>query len=162
MNIFERLVFWRKLAQANPTIVQPTAPLGPAPQVSLSQIPNYRPQLFSIRPNFTEDLQSVFDIFNSYLFKLSNGKLSVVETWRAPSVGPSEFTNSVKNIYTLAKWFYSVVSANQPPYNINGLKKIVQDLKNTIINMDFPDPAASPFKAEIVNISQVMLNKLGT
>jgi hypothetical protein len=158
MIISERIKFWKKLAQ---TTAVPTVNTQ-APTISLSQIPNYRVNLFSKKPEFAQDIEKVINLFNKYLFILTDGKLDFSNTWKAPSISGSQFTNSTKNIYSLSKWIYDVVSSNENPYSIDGMKKIISDLKDRVSNIDVPEPKASTFKSEVINICQVISNKLGS
>jgi hypothetical protein len=149
MRISERIQFWRKLAEET------------APNISLSSIPTFKPNLFAVKPEFVRDLQTIVNILNKYLFTLSDGKLDFSATWKSPSMGPSQFSGGLKNVFSLAKWIYSVISANEPAYTIDGLRKIIKDLNTTISNMDFPEPKASSFKSEIISVNQLLSNKLG-
>lgn len=161
MRISERIKFWQKLAQdaaVEPTV---TAPVGTAPTISLSGIPTFRANLFANKPEFVQDLQTVVNILNKYLFTLSGGKLDFSSTWKTPSMGPSQFSGGLKNVFSLAKWIYGVISSNESIYSIDGLRKICKDLSSTVSNMDFPEPKASSFKSEIISISQLLSNKLG-
>lgn len=160
MNINERIQFWKKFAQE--TVKNPTVPIGPAQTISISQIPTFKVNLFSNKPEFSQDLQAVINLLNKYLHMLSGGKLDFSATWKMPSIGPSQFTNSLKNIYSLSKWIYSVCTVDEPAYSISSLKKITKDLNDIVAKMDFPDPKASTFKSEIISLSQLLLNKLGS
>lgn len=160
MNINERIRFWKKLAQENESGT--TTQVGSAPTISLSQIPTFKVNLFSNKPEFSQDLQLIVNLLNKYLFMLTGGKLDFSSTWKSPSIGPSQFTSAVKNIYSLCKWIYNIVSSNEPPYSIDGLKKVVKDFNDTVAGMDFPDPKTSGFKSEVVSLSQSLLNKLGS
>lgn len=177
MDLFDRMQIWKKMQKrgqatdAPPSAADPTAPsatatspsvVGNAPSVSLSSIPTFRTNLFSLKADSMQDIQSIINLLNTYLFKLSGGKLTFTATWLFPTIGPDAFTNSLKNVYSLAKWIYTVVSINEAPYSIDALKKIATDLKDTANLMDFPDPSATNFKAEIATISQTMLGKLST
>ncbi len=162
MRIAERINFWKKFAQ---TAVEPTpipTEVGSAPTISISQIPTFRVNLFEKKPEFAQDLQGVINILNKYLFMLSGGKLDFSTTWKTPSIGPSQFTSGLKNMFALAKWIYDAVSVNGEPYSIDGLKKLMKDLSNTVGKMDFPEPKASTFKSEIITITQELSNKLGS
>lgn len=162
MIIAERIRFWRKLAQDAATTTPSPAPVGTAPVISVSQIPTFKANLFSVKPEFIQDLQSVINILNKYLYILSGGKVDFSATWKTPSMGPSQFTAGLKNVYGLSKWMYSVLSSNEEPYSIDGLKKITKDLNDTTARMDFPEPKASTFKSEIISASQLLSNKLGS
>lgn len=161
MKISERINFWRKFAQ---TVAEPapTTEVGMAPTITISQIPTFRANLFEKKPEFTQDIQDIINLINKYLFMLSGGKLDFSATWKSPSIGPSQFTSGLKNMFSLSKWIYDVVSVNGEAYSIDGLKKLMKDLNSTVSKMDFPEPKASTFKSEIISIVQVVSNKLGS
>lgn len=154
-KINDRIKIWKKLAQETQA-----APLA-VPQFTVTQIPTFKSSLFSAKPEFILDMQTIIGLLNKYLFLLSGGKIDFSVTWKSGSLGPSQFTGGLKNIHSLAKWIYSVVSFGGEPYTLNGLKKIIVALSDTVSKMDFPEPQATSFKSEVVSAAQVLINKLG-
>jgi hypothetical protein len=151
MKIANRIEWWKKFAQQ----------AGAAPTISLSQIPSFQASLFSVKPEFATDLLTIVNLINKHLFAMSGGKVSFSNTWISPSVGPSEYSNTVKNLYSLSKWIYGVISVIAPPYSLDGLKRIANDLIKSVNAFTFPEPTAAPIKSEIVNTCQNLLGKLG-
>lgn len=154
MDIFERLIFWRRIIAQTTGKLSEVPIIGSAPTITLSSIPAYKANLFRVRPIFTEDLKEIINLFNKYMFILTNGKLDFTNTWKAPSVSPSQFTGGVKNIYSLSKWLYDIVTANRKEYSIEDLRKIIGDLQSQISGMSFPEIKAVNFKSEVINACQ--------
>lgn len=165
MKIKERIGFWRKLAQTatGPTTTTTTTPATPvvAEKVEMSQIPNFNQNLFKLKPEFAQDLVGIFNFLNKYIVALSSGKTKITDVWFAPSRGTSEFFGGLKNIYTIAKWLYQVVSRSDNPYSIETLRGIVKDLSSMVQGMEFPEQQATNIKSELTNLCQTLSNKLG-
>lgn len=163
----QRLKVWRKLAQtaADPAPTDTTATPAPSftiPVLTVFQIPTFKAALFSAYPPFIGDLNTLINTFNKYLMNLSGGKISFDMLHTNPSTSGSAFTNGLKNLYNVSKWFYQILSANKPqPYSTDDLRKIITDLSSSINKYDFPEPKAAPLKNDIVSTCQSILNKLG-
>ena len=158
MKILERIIFWTKLAQQSMENKQlPTV----ATIIHITQIPTFKVNLFSIKPEFSQDIIDIVNIINRYMFNLSGGKVSFVDTWQNPSINSSQFSNSLKNLYSLSKLLYSKISISRQPYSLIELKNIGQELVDMMNGMSFPEPQASNVKSEIISAVQMLNNKLG-
>jgi len=144
------------------TITQSQPAATPAQAtVDLRAVPGFRPDLFRLRPDLINDMNSIINIVNGYLLKLSNNKVSFSMTWTNPSVEGSEFVNSLKNLFNIAKWLYSVVKSQTPYYTMDGLRKLASDLVASTNSYSFPEPTAANAKSDIITAANTMLSKLG-
>src|SRR5271165_2375988 len=129
--------------------------------VDIRAVPGFRPELFKLRPDLINDMNQIVNIVNGYLLKLSNNVVSFSMTWTSPSIEGSNYVNSLKNLFNIAKWLYSVVKSQTPYYTMDGLRKIAADLITSTNSYSFPEPTAMNAKSDIVNVAKTMLSKLG-
>lgn len=185
MDRSRRIRILKTLAQANPSAGAPASAPGTtttapattttptttttntttpvAVNIDLQAIPGYRAELFSQRPDLIVDMSKVVNVVNSYLQQLSQNKVNFKHTWLNPSISPSEYTNSLKNLYSLAKWLFSVLTTNQTKYyTVDGLKQIANGLMSTVRAYSFPEPIGTQAQSQLVAMGQSMLAKLGT
>lgn len=162
MNKKERIKTLKQ-AQAIPPVPTATPVPTTAPKIDLRSAPNFKADLFSAKPDIIDDdLSGIVNIINKYLFLLSAGKIAFDMVWRNPSITGSEYTNSSKNLFNLAKWIYNVVKAQASgPYSLEGLKQIANSLITTVNGYSFPEPEAKNVKSELVTAGTKLLNKLG-
>lgn len=150
-------------APVSPTAAPTTAVTLPPTNIDIRTVPNFRPELFSAKPDIINDLNHIVNIINKNLVTLSvpQGSISFSLVWTNPSVSGSGATNSVKNLLNLAKWIYNVIKSRAQPYSLDGLKAIGTGLITTVKSYSFPEPSASSVQAELVTAGQLLLAKLG-
>lgn len=169
MNKKERINLLKKLSQqsedgtdSDAVATPETAPTTPVQQtIDIRAIPNFKDQLFALRPDIINDLNGIVNIINQNLITLSGNKISFNIVWNNPSISGSEFSNSVKNLLNLAKWIYNVIRSNAQPYSIEGLKQIGLGLIKTVREYSFPEPQAASLQNKLTTAGQLMITKLG-
>lgn len=168
MKINSRINFFKKVAQqaatgaaASTTTTSTTTPALQIKPVNIMAVPGYNGNLFSIRPDVIPDINSITNIINKYLSTLSDGYVVFDLTYTNPSINASQYSNSTKNLFSLAKWLYSVITFKGEKYSITGLRAIGNYITNTVRTYSFPEPAAANAQNELITAAQLLLAKLG-
>jgi hypothetical protein len=161
MNIKERLDILKKLAQVQPATPS-TSTTTPPPTITINirTLPKFNTNLFSVRPDIIGNLNAVANKLNQYIMILSNNKVNFNEVWTNPSITGSEYANSLKNLLNLAKWLYGIITVNRPAYSLQDLRKIFNDLMNTVKSYSFPETNAAKAQSELVVLAITALSKL--
>jgi hypothetical protein len=176
----------RRLAQANPSAGAPASAPGTsatsaptttttstttptttttpaAVKIDIQAIPGFRPDLFSQRPDLILDMSRIINAVNGYLQMLTQNQVSFAMTWLDPSISGSQYVNSVKNLFNLAKWLFGVLTTKTTKfYSLDGLKQIATTMISMVRQYSFPEPMMSNTASQLIAMGESMLAKLGT
>lgn len=164
MNIYDRIKLLRTMAQTAPAsgttgtgtnTAQPVA----VQTIDVRSVPNFRPTLFSARPDLIDDINKIINVLNTNMSKLTSGKINFNLVWNDPSISGDAFSNSVKNMVIISKWIYNVIRAQTAAYSIDGLRAFAINLVKTVQSYSFPE--ASQVQTELINMGHSILAKLG-
>jgi hypothetical protein len=166
MKINSRINFFKKkLAQQAATPTSSSTTTTPAKlqikPVNVQAIPGYNSNLFALRPDLIPDINNIVNIINKYLITLSDGYTQFSLTYTNPSIDASQYSNSTKNLFFLAKWLYSVITFRGQQYSHQGLKQIGDYLYSQVRTFSFVEPAAANAQNELTTAAQLYLTKLG-
>jgi hypothetical protein len=141
MEMNFRLSVLKVLAQAAPAgAAKPAAAAKPkAAPINIRTVPGFNPNLFAAKPLIVNDLNRIINHINDVMTSLTNNQIDFATTWKTSTATAAEFSPTVVNLLTIAKWIYSVITARVPPYSIAGLRKIGEDLMTTVRAYSFPD-----------------------
>jgi len=159
-----RMRIWKKLAQQNTAVPETpvtSVPLGSPQTVNIQTIPGFDPSLFSAKPEVVIDFSNLLNLLNRQLFEISKGKVLVSDVWLKPGIDISRYYGAIKNLYSLTKYVVSSLIVKGNPYDIHGIKKILDIVSNMLNSMTFPEAQAISFKSEISTQMQALLNKIG-
>lgn len=160
-----RMRIWRKLAQQNtpaaPASPAVGAPAGSPQRINIQMMPGFDPSLLSAKPEVVLDFSNLLNLMNRQLFEISNGKVLVSDIWLKPGIGISRYYGAIKNLYSLAKYVVSSLIVKGKPYDVAGIRKILDTVMSMLNSMTFPEAQATSFKSEISTQIQVLLNKIG-
>ena len=159
MIIKDRIKFFRKLAQITNTSSTGTTQQSTVPLIDIKQVPGFRANLFSARPDLLNDINKIANILNTNMSKLSGGKVNFSMVYLNPSLAGDTFSNSVKNMYIISKWLYSVVSTQTTQYSPDALRAIGMGLVKMAQTYSFPE--ASNVQTDLINAGRSMIAKLG-
>lgn len=168
MNIRQRIRALRIIAQTIPTntpadtTTAPPATTTPPTlaTISVRSLPKFNTNLFSQRPDVINDLNTIANNLNKYMQLASNNKVNFNIVYTNPSIGPSEFSNSLKHLTDLAKWLYSAMTVTRAPYTLPELRKIGTDLIAMVNSSTFPESNIATAKGELVTLATVLMNKI--
>ena len=163
-SLLERITILKRLSQASPTTTDSatttvpttsTTPVVVVP-VDIRSLPGFNSNLFQLRPNIINVLNTIANLVNAGQTQLSNGKTTFDITWKNPSISGSQFTGDLKNLTDIAKWLYTIIIQTHVAfYSLEGLTQFANDLMNFVKSKAFTD---SDLQYKIVNQAQLIIS----
>jgi hypothetical protein len=141
-----RLYFFKKLSQQN---------------IDIKSFPGVKIYLFE--PLDWNYINVICNQLNNNIIDLSQKQLDlrkVVIT--QPGIGESQYSNSLKNIIKLSKWFFKVLTLDRTnqKYSENEILNIIDNLISTLNTMSFPESTSSDIKSELVSQANIWRAKI--
>lgn len=102
---------------------------------------------------------------NNGIISLSEKKLDLRKTViTQPNVGESQYSNSLKNLVKISKWFFKVLILNRSDkkYSNEEILTITEDMINSLNTMSFPEVEGTNIKSELVSQSNIWKSKILT